>query len=366
MGLIKDIYSPSFIDQFGNYLEQVVPSFDKKKFTSLVFDRDFKDKEWKGRMKHITSVLHEFLPKDFPKAVKLISKLIKALQKNNFGEDSLAFVIFPDYIGTYGLEDFTTSVEAFEFVTQFVSCEFAVRPFVLRYGQRMIDEMIRWSKHPGYKVRRLASEGSRPRLPWAMAIPALKKDPAAILPLLENLKNDPHEWVRRSVANNLNDIAKDHPEIVLRLAVKWKGISKETDSIIKHGSRTLLKKGDSRILEHYGLDSNGISIGLFKILTPSLKIGQHLEFSFRISNDTTSERTVRLEYGIYYQMANGQLTKKVFKISERVFTAGEVSQVHRRQSFKLITTRKFYVGEHKVSVILNGEEKLIKSFKITP
>ncbi len=153
---------------------------------------------------------------------------------------------------------------------------------------------------------------------------------------------------------------------MLRIAAKWKGISKETDSIIKHGSRTLLKKGDSRILEHYGLDSKGISIGLVKVLTPSLKIGQHLEFSFRISNDNTSERTVRLEYGIYYQMANGQLTRKVFKISERVFAAGEVAQVHRKQSFRLITTRKFYIGEHKVSVILNGEEKVIKSFKITP
>ncbi len=192
MGLTKDIYSPSFIDQFGNYLEQVVPSFDKKRFTSLIFDKDFKHKEWKDRMKHITSVLHEFLPKDFPKAVKLLRKLIMALQKDNFGEDSLAFVIFPDYIGTYGLEDFTTSVAAFAFVPQLVSCEFAVRPFVLRYEQRMIDEMIGWSKHPNYKVRRLASEGSRPRLPWAMAIPALKKDPAPILPLLENLKNDPH------------------------------------------------------------------------------------------------------------------------------------------------------------------------------
>ena len=366
MGLIKDIYSPSFIEQFGNYLEQIIPSFNKKKFTSLVFDKDFKHKEWKDRMKHITSVLHEFLPKDFPKAVKLIRKLITALEKNNFGEDSLAFVIFPDYIGTYGLEDFTTSAEAFEFITRFVSCEFAVRPFVLQYGQRMIDEMIKWSKHPNYKVRRLASEGSRPRLPWAMAIPALKKDPAPILPLLENLKADPHEWVRRSVANNLNDIAKDHPEIVLRLATKWKGISKETDSIIKHGSRTLLKKGNSKILKHYGLDSKGITVAAVKILTPSVKIGDHLEFSFQISNDTTSEKTVRLEYGIYYQKANGQQTRKVFKISERIFRPGEVTKVHRKQSFKLITTRKFYVGEHKVSVILNGEEKVIKGFKITP
>ncbi|MGY0037975.1 DNA alkylation repair protein [Pedobacter sp. NJ-S-72] len=133
-------------------------------------------------------------------------------------------------------------------ITQFISCEFAVRPFLAKYGGQMMIRMEKWSLHESHKVRRLASEGSRSRLPWAMAVPGLKKDPSPILPILENLKNDPSEWVRKSVANNLNDISKDHPEIVIAIANRWKGLSKETDAIIKHGCRSLLKQGHAKIL----------------------------------------------------------------------------------------------------------------------
>ena len=250
MALIKDIYSRPFYERFSSSLQQVVPAFDKNQFIKQIFENGFEHKEWKERMKHTTAVLHVFFPSNFLKATKLIQKLIGQLKKDGFGEDNLAFMFFPDYIETYGLKDFENSVKAFEFITQFISCEFAVRRFVIEYGHKMLAEMVNWSKHDSPKVRRLASEGSRPRLPWAMALPALKKDPAPLLDILENLKNDPSDSVRRSVANNLNDIAKDNPEVVLSIAAKWKGFSKETDAIIKHGCRTLLKQGHSEILHN--------------------------------------------------------------------------------------------------------------------
>ncbi len=229
----------------------------------------------------------------------------------------------------------------------------------------MIRTMTGWSKHESYKVRRLASEGSRPRLPWAMAIPALKKDPSPVLPLLENLKNDPSEWVRRSVANNINDIAKDHPDVVIALAARWRGGSKETDAIIKHGCRTLLKQGHAEILEQYGLKSENIVLKDFKILTPEVKIGEGLEFTFSISNQNPSAQTVRLEYAVYYKKSKGHLAKKVFKISEKIYQPYAVANIHRRQSFKLITTRVFYPGDHQLSVIINGEEKEALDFMVT-
>lgn len=365
MGLIKDIYSPLFYDRFSESLSAVLPSFSKQDFTDRIFEDDFKNKEWKERMKHTTRVLHEFLPADFPKAVKTIKKIISALREQRFGEDNLAFMFFPDYIETYGLDDFDHAVEALEFITQFVSCEFAVRPFIIRYGDKMLEEMRRLSLHENHKVRRFASEGSRPRLPWAMAIPELKKNPAAVLPILENLKNDPSEWVRRSVANNLNDIAKDHPELVIEIAQKWRGISKETDAIIKHGSRTLLKQGHVAILKQYGLESKNIELGDFTILTPSVKIGDSLEFSIHLKNNDISSQTVRLEYAVYYQKSRGHLAKKVYKISERVYQPEEFAKVHRKQSFRLITTRKFHAGLHQLSIIVNGEEKALKDFELT-
>lgn len=364
MSAIKDIYSPAFYNRFAGLLEQTLPDFNKEEFIRQIFTEAFKTMEWKQRMQHTTIVFHVFLPKDFPKAVKGIENVITQLRKEHIGEDNLAYIFLADYIGTYGLDDFETSVQALEFVTQFISCEFAVRPFILKYGNRMIDQMVRWSKHENYKVRRFSSEGSRPRLPWAMAIPALKKDPSPLLPLLENLKNDPSEFVRRSVANNLNDIAKDHPDIVLSIAKKWRGGSKETDAIIKHGSRTLLKQGHAEILEVYGLDGKNFSVTNLEITTPQVTIGDSLEFSFTINNANDSRRMVRLEYGIYYMKSKGHLARKVFKISEKEYKAGVKINVSRKQSFKLITTRTFYPGLHQLSIIVNGDEKVIDNFEI--
>ena len=330
----------------------------------MIFTDEFKTMEWKERMKHTTRVFHAFLPDDYPEAVDAIGQIIGQLRKDNTGEDTLAYIFLADYIETYGIEDFDTSVRALEMVTQFISCEFAVRPFIVRYGDRMIDQMVVWSKHENSKVRRLASEGSRPRLPWAMALPALKKNPKPLLPLLENLKEDPSESVRRSVANNLNDIAKDHPDLVIAIAAKWQGISKETDAIIKHGSRTLLKQGHSEILKHYGLLSEHIAVTDLNVLTPEVKIGESVEFTFTIRNQSSEKKTVRLEYGIYYRKANGQLSRKVFKISEKIYPPNETVTIHRKQSFRLITTKVFYTGQHQLSVIVNGEEKGIKVFEI--
>jgi 3-methyladenine DNA glycosylase AlkC len=364
MSLLKDLYSPGFYNEFSKAMKEVHPSFDKDGFIKQIFTSDFPNKELKARMRHTSEALHLFMPSDFKQTVGIILKLIGYLKKRGISEGGLEHMFIPDYIEVYGIDHFETSMKAFETITQFVSCEFAVRPFFIKYGDRMVNQMELWSVHKSDKVRRLSSEGSRPRLPWAMAIPTLKKDPSPILPILENLKNDPSEFVRRSVANNINDIAKDHPDIVMNLAGKWKGISKETDAIIKHGSRTLLKKGHAEILKHYGLQSKNIRVSDFKIETPVVKAGGNLSFSFRISNEDKKEQTVRLEYGLYYNKANGQLTRKVFKISEKKYAAWTEAEVSRKQSFRKITTRVFYPGRHQLSVIVNGEEKLIKDFAL--
>lgn len=363
MSLLKDIYSPAFYNSLSKVLTETVPSFNKKQFIDKIYAEGFENKELKERMKHTTEVLHTFLPADYKQAVPVIEKTINALKKAGYGE-ALEFIFFPDYIATYGLEDYNTSVKALEFVTQFISCEFAVRPFILKYGDRMLQQMLAWSLHKSEKVRRLASEGSRPRLPWAMAIPFLKKDPAPILPILENLKQDPSETVRRSVANSLNDIAKDNPAVVIAIAAKWKGISKETDAIIKHGSRTLLKQGSKEILQHYGLDSTHVAFDDFKILTPKVKTGDSLEFTFSIRNKDAQAQTIRLEYGVHYLKQNGTLSKKVFKISEKTYAAGEQVTITRKQSFRLITTRVFYPGKHQLSIIINGQEYPAKAFEL--
>jgi 3-methyladenine DNA glycosylase AlkC len=364
MSLLKDLYSPRFYNGLADTLKEVLPSFQKQLFLKQIFTDEFEAKELKARMRHTSEVLHQFMPSDYKQAVGIILKLINYWKKRGMDYGGLEHMFLPDYIEVYGIDHFYISMKAFETVTQFVSCEFAVRPFFIKYGNQMVDQMKLWSTHKNENVRRLSSEGSRPRLPWAMAIPALKKDPSPILPILENLKNDPSEYVRRSVANNINDIAKDHPGIVMKLAREWKGISKETDAIIKHGSRTLLKKGHAEILSHFGLKSKNILVSGFKIQTPVVKTGASLSFSFRITNKNKKEQTVRLEYGLYYNKSNGQLARKVFKISEKKYNSGAVIEVFRNQSFRKITTRTLYPGKHQLSIIVNGEEKVIKDFKL--
>ncbi|HEY0271927.1 MAG TPA: DNA alkylation repair protein [Chitinophaga sp.] len=364
--LLKDLYSPAFYDQLSNSLAQSLPGFDKRRFVRSIFTKDFAAMELKERMKHTAQCLHAFMPATYGAgSVKLLEQIITQLRKDGFPNDRLEFMFLPDYIETYGLDDYKNAVKALAFVTQYVSCEFAVRPFLLKYYDQLLAQMLQWSTHKSPAVRRLASEGSRPRLPWAMGIPALKKDPSPLLPILENLKDDPSESVRRSVANNLNDIAKDHPDVVIAIAQKWQGISPAVDAVIKHGSRTLLKKGHTAILAHYGLQSEAVTLSGLQVLTPKIAIGDSLGFTFTITNTHRAAQTVRLEYGIYYRKANGQLARKVFKISERTYQPGEQALIERKQHFRLITTRTFYVGRHQLSIIVNGAEKAITDFLLT-
>jgi len=363
--LLKDIYSPDFYNKFCSIAQHEIPTFNKKEFLRLIFDDSWQNKELKQRMKHTSLVLSSFFPKDYAESTDIICRIIKRLQKEKITESSLEFMFFPDYIETYGINHFETSAKAIEFVTQFTSCEFAVRPFILQYEKEMIAKMIEWSNHDNHHVRRLASEGSRPRLPWAIALPVFKKNPTAILPILENLKNDRSEYVRRSVANSLNDISKDNPELVLEIAGKWKGKSETTDALLKHGCRTLLKQGENRVMDLFGFSENeNIILSDFQLVTPVVKIGEPVVFSFSVANNWENTSSVRLEYAVYYLRQNGSHSKKVFKISERVVAAGEKLNVIRKQSFRVITTRKFYPGEHKLSVILNGNEQGISTFML--
>jgi 3-methyladenine DNA glycosylase AlkC len=366
MALIKDIYNQHFYKNLAGSLEKVVPNFNYKKFIKAALSDAFFKMEWKERVKHTTKVLHHFMPKHFVESAILIEQIIIELRKDNSGEQRLVYMFLPDYIATYGLNDFDNSVKALTFITQFISAEFAVRPFLLKYGDKMMAEMLRMSTHENHHVRRFASEGSRPRLPWGTAIPALKKDPTLILPILENLKNDPSEYVRRSVANNLNDITKDNPAVVIGIAKAWRGLGKETDAIIKHACRSLLKSGHPEILSFYGLAANNLSVTDFKIETPKINIGGEVEFSFTIKNNDKMERYIRLENTLYYLKNNGNLAGKVFKISEKSYPAGAEVTIKRKQSFKLITTRKFYAGHHKLSIMVNGLETVIGNFELLP
>lgn len=365
MADLKHIYNDRFFHKFLGSMVKVVPNFDMSRFMETIYDYEWEQRELKQRMRHISLTLNEYLPGNYSDKLEIILKSIPQLIHDGFKADNLEFMFYPDYVEVFGLEEPEISIPAFEEITQYVSCEFAVRPFLIQYPDKMILQMKKWAAHSHASVRRLASEGCRPRLPWAMALPFLKQDPEPILPILEALKSDPSEYVRRSVANNLNDISKDHPLTVISIAKTWQGKSKETDKLIKHACRTLLKQGDSEVMQLFGFGSTAhISIADFTVHTPQVQIGDYLEFSFKLKNNDTCNALIRLEYGVYYQKANGSLSRKVYKISEKEYAPQSETSITRKQSFKLITTRKFHKGLHQVSLIMNGKESEKLDFEL--
>ena len=308
-------------------------------------------------MRQISETLGSVLPNNFKDSISILLDSINVLEDVSFKNMGIEFMFIPDFIQIYGIDNFDTSVKAMERVTQFITCELAVRPFIIKYPDKMMRQMTQWSAHENKHVRRLSSEGSRPRLPWAMALPAFKKDPKSILPILEQLKTDDSEYVRRSVANNLNDIAKDHPELVLKISRDWYGSNKETNALVKHGLRTLLKANYPGSLELLGYGSpNSFSLSNLTLITPKVKGGDRVEFIFSLENTSKKSQLLRMEYAVYFLLSNGKHSRKVFKISERNIKSKESFDMKRHHSFKLITTRKYYKGKHFVAPIINGVE----------
>ncbi|MDQ3141046.1 MAG: DNA alkylation repair protein [Bacteroidota bacterium] len=355
--LLKDLYTDEFFRTLTGALSQCVNKFDGPLFQKLIFDKHWKHKELKDRMRHVAATLYTFLPKKYSEACRIIIDVIKLLEINERKAPSFLYMFFPDFLEKYGINHFSVTIKAMEKISPFTSCEFAVRPFLLKYPEQMMAQMIKWSQHKNEHMRRLSSEGSRPRLPWAMSAPFLKINPKSIIPILVNLKSDPSEYVRRSVANNLNDISKDHPKFALSIFNDWIGINKNTDQLIKHAARSLLKSGHPKAMNLFGLKQTiNVDVLDFKILTPKLKIGQDLIFSFSVIHTEKKPQLLRLEYAIYYLRLNGSYSKKVFKLNEKEYFPNHPVEINKKQSFKLITTKTFYLGAHKISLIINGIE----------
>ncbi len=362
---LKNMFNPQFINDFSCIALRVIPNFDAGLFFDQIFDESWNERELKDRIRHISSMMHKHLPLEYEKAIAAILKILTIVKEEHKGM-AFQYMILPDFIEQFGLDHLDLSLKAMEEITQFISCEFAVRPFLIKYPKQVMQQMLKWSMHEQASVRRFASEGCRPRLPWAMALPALKNDPTPILPILEKLKNDESEFVRKSVANNLNDLSKDHPDLIITIAKRWQGASKETDWIIKHGCRTLLKQGNTEVLELFGVGTiKNVSLQGFQIQTPIVEIGAKLDFTFQVLNENSNTVKIRLEYGIYYLKANGTHSRKIYKISEKDYAPNSVNTISKSQSFRVITTRKFHRGEHRLSVIVNGKEMASGNFELS-
>ena len=353
----KDKLNYETVSGFAASLKAEHDAFPVDEFMRSTME-DWESLELMARGRRITENMQKFLPADYKEAIGIMDRVIKNC-------DPFFKLCFPTYVELYGTdeENWDISMAAMELYTQYSSSEFAVRPFIINHEERMMAQMIAWSKHENEHVRRLSSEGCRPALPWGVALAKFKKDPSLILPILEQLKTDPSEYVRKSVANNINDISKTRPDIVVQMVKDWHGKDDRTDWILKHGCRTLLKKGNSDVLAIFGFgNADAVDVSGFVLNANAIEFGGDITFSFGI--ETKSDTKVRLEYGVDFMKANGKQNRKIFQISEIAMKANQQKAYTKNHSLADVSVRKHYPGVHAITLIVNGAERGTLEFEV--
>lgn len=363
---MKDGLNPAAIKRIANSLAQVIPQFNARAFQKDAL-RGIDELELKARVHHLIGVLHMHYDAPFKKISKHLLQLPEVW---NFGSDDdskAAFAAWPviDYVAVHGLAHPQESLKVLEKLTHLFTAEFAVRPFVQQHTAVTYAQLLQWCEHESEHVRRLASEGARPRLPWGMRLPQYIQDPAPLAAILEKLKADDSLYVRRSVANNLNDISKDNSEFMLRLCAQWRAEGNEkTDWIINHALRSLIKAGDARVFALLGFaDTPKIKITNFVLDKTRVKLGDAVYFSFDLQAGNSSQQLI-VDYVVYFMKANGKLAPKVFKLKNITLAAKALITIYKKQSFKPITTRTFYAGAHQIAIQVNGKEVARQDFEL--
>lgn len=254
-----------------------------------------------------------------------------------------------------GEESFDDAMDLLASLTPRLSAEFALRIMLRTDLDRALRIVERWTGDPDPHVRRLASEGTRPYLPWAIRVPALTASPGLTLPILDALYRDESEYVRRSVANHLNDLSRDDPELVVATAGQWlEELDENTAWVVRQGLRTLVKKGDAAALALLGYAGEGVVVEGFRVLTPEVTYPGTLRFSAVVRNQAPEPARVVIDYVIHHLRANGQQTPKTFRLATRTLAPGDRLALTRAHDFKPITTRRYYSGAHAVALQVNG------------
>lgn len=346
---LKEMFNAAYFERLAHEAQSVYPAFQRHDFLREVMQGNA-GRELNARMRHTSLTLRKHLPPDFHDAVAVLKDLAPRMPKG------YTALLYPDFVGVHGLDHPAFSLDALKYFTRFGSSEFAVRGFFRRDAPGTLQVMRRWAEDDNEHVRRLASEGSRPRLPWSFRLDAVLKDPTLTTPILERLREDPSAYVRKSVANHLNDFSKDHPLYLVGLLRSWDLGHPHTAWIAKHASRTLIKAGDPATLALFAFDSKvKVRVDDLVVSPQHLSLGDTLAFSFAVASEARKPQRLVIDYAIHYRKANGGTTKKVFKLKEVELPAKASITVAKRQRIVDMSTRKHHAGEHGLEVMVNGK-----------
>jgi 3-methyladenine DNA glycosylase AlkC len=359
---LKNLLHPGLVKDMAGHISRAAPDFDAARFVRLA-TQDMDTLELMQRAERIKDALTATLPADYAGAADILRRALPAA--DGPGLSGWALLPVNQFVSQHGLAHFDLSLALLKALTPHFTAEFGIRRFIHADQDRALAEISGWTADANHHVRRLASEGTRPRLPWAMRLPALVKDPQPILPILLALLDDPEDYVRRSVANSLNDIAKDHPSLVAGFVERHiADASAERRQLLRHASRTLLKNGDARALANFGFAAaRGIGATL-TIDTPTVVFGDRLGFSIAVTNADTVPQRLMIDYAIHHVKANGTLAPKVFKWKQIELAAGARQTIGKDHAIRPITTRVYYPGTHRIEILINGAVSAAADFDL--
>ena len=360
----KNLINAEVVRSIGTHLHRVDPKFARRDFEARAC-AGLLALELKARVLHVADALVAALPADVDRACGLLEA---SLGPPGAGDDLSELRTSARGLGGWAVWPLTEAVAgiaidmpargltALHAMTQRLTAEFAIRPFIIRHPALCFATLARWTRDPSAHVRRLVSEGSRPRLPWGLRLQALVADPSPTLPLLAALQDDPSEYVRRSVANHLNDIAKDHPAVVAAwLAQHLSGATPQRQALLKHASRTLIKQGNPAVLRAWGLGAAFAGEAAWSVAPAKVAIGGALTLKLTLRSSSAKPQRLVIDYAVHHVKADGSTSPKVFKGWTLELGAREVRTLERQHSFKVITTRRYYPGEHAAELRINGQ-----------
>ncbi len=359
----KNLLNASLVQQAGKHLQRVHPPFDAAAFTRQA-QQGLEALELKARALHICAALQATLPPRFDDAAAVIEAALAPVQNGvdmaqpqSIEAGLRGWILWPvgEYVAQQGLQHPERALRVLHAITQRFTAEWAIRPFIVQHPALVFDTLARWCHDPSPHVRRLVSEGSRPRLPWGLRLQALVQDPRPTLPLLRELQDDTSDHVRRSVANHLNDIAKDHPDVLVQWLHDYLPAAPAArQALLRHACRTLVKAGHPQVLQAWGLGAPFKGQALLQVSPAQVQLGGAVVLQLSLRSTGRRAQSLVVDYAVHHVKANGSSSAKVFKGWKVNLPAGGTVQLLKQHAVKPITTRRYHAGWHAVQVQVNG------------
>jgi 3-methyladenine DNA glycosylase AlkC len=344
------------------------PAFREQAFVQAIVSR-FPKLGLNERNFLVRDTLRRDLPPDYHEALGILLRSLGPERPPEGPGSYPGFITMSlcAFVAAYGLGEVDRSLRALREMTKRFSAEFAIRPFLERHPQRTLAALRAWASDDDPRVRRLVSEGTRPRLPWGMRLQRFIKDPRPVLSLLELLKEDPELFVRRSVANNLNDIAKDHADLVVTMLRRWgKSRNPETKWVVKHALRTLLKQGHAEALELLGYPRKAkVTVENLRVAPKRIRAGGAVILAFDVRSIGSKPQPLMIDYIVHHVKANGATRPKVFKLTTKTIVPRGRLRIEKKHSFRPIGIRPYYPGRHAIEVQINGHVLARATFDLT-